>query len=259
MHYQEQMRQYDLISSDPYSESQRINFLNAALGGIPNLESVLTIRSTAKKAAGIITPDTFDEYFSALLEQAQVYDSANTAPRGPRNVRQVNNNEMVFDDMDDNEMISDSTDINAFSHQFDHQDAYNDETDINTILCNSMEKTQPGRRLARMNLSTWKSLDTADRTAWDTVSDDGKTKILNYASTRGNNKKPNDQGFRIDSHDVDKNDTNIEVGTHHTEPMGILAMATRTNKVQTVQSQDCLLYTSPSPRDQRGSRMPSSA
>ena len=38
-----------------------------------------------------------------------------------------------------------------------------------------------------------------------------------------------------------------------------LSVATRGSKVQTSEVYDCLLYTSPSPRDQRGSRMPSSA
>ena len=36
-------------------------------------------------------------------------------------------------------------------------------------------------------------------------------------------------------------------------------MAVNTNIVDTHQAHNCLLYTSPSPRDQRGSRMPSSA
>ena len=35
--------------------------------------------------------------------------------------------------------------------------------------------------------------------------------------------------------------------------------STETNQMQLLQNEDCLLYTSPSPRDQRGSRMPSSA
>ena len=40
---------------------------------------------------------------------------------------------------------------------------------------------------------------------------------------------------------------------------GLLVIEVKDWKLTTIQNIDCLLYTSPSPRDQRGSRMPSSA
>ena len=41
--------------------------------------------------------------------------------------------------------------------------------------------------------------------------------------------------------------------------LGITALSGVSNYIQRILSNSCLLYTSPSPRDQRGSRMPSSA
>ena len=47
---------------------------------------------------------------------------------------------------------------------------------------------------------------------------------------------------------------------YHTAACGIvLNKKSNTMRVNTAHNDDCLLYTSPSPRDQRGSRMPSSA
>ena len=89
-----------------------------------------------------------------------------------------------------------------------------------------------------MNLSTWKSLTPEDQTAWDAVTDDGNTKILNYASIRGN-RKDNDSKYRTaDSHNLQDNGSNLEVGTHIIEDSpDILAMATRMHKTNRVQSE----------------------
>ena len=44
-----------------------------------------------------------------------------------------------------------------------------------------------------------------------------------------------------------------------TQKDGYAGLIAETGESFTIQSTSCLLYTSPSPRDQRGSRMPSSA
>ena len=49
----------------------------------------------------------------------------------------------------------------------------------------------------------------------------------------------------------------IDMGTHGLVPAGTTGESTVLNIAE--QHRVCLLYTSPSPRDQRGSRMPSSA
>ena len=142
---------------------------------------------------------------AALLDQAQVHDSANTASRGPRTHRQVNTHQLLFDDTDSEDIPQEHE---TYSHNVgsDHIWEYDQDTDIDVILCNSMDTRQPGRtnrRHARMNLPTWKSLTPEDQTAWDAVADDGKTKILNYASTRGNRKDKGDTYSRsIESHDA---------------------------------------------------------
>ena len=83
-----------------------------------------------------------------------------------------------------------------------------------------------------MNLSTWKSLTSEDQTAWDAVTDDGKIKIFNYASVRSNRKEKGDGSYSrsADSHDIQDNGPNLEVGTHITEDTpDILATATHTD------------------------------
>ena len=241
LHFADQLRMCDVISSDNYSEGQRINFLHAAVSGVPNLETVLTLRNTAKKAAGVQQTDTFEEYLAALLDQAQVHDSANTASRGPRTHRQVNTHQLVFDDTDSEDIPQERE---TYSHNVDsdHILEYDQDTDIDVILCNSMDTRQPGRtnrRHARMNLPTWKSLTPEDQTAWDAVTDDGKTKILNYASTRGNRKDKGDTYSRsVESHDIQDTTPSIEVGTHITEDTpNILDMATRPHKATRIQSE----------------------
>ena len=173
-----------------------------------------------------------------FLEQAQVHDSANTASRGPRNHRQVNTNQLVFEGTDYEDAPQERE---TFSHNigYDHVTECDQDTDIDVILCNSMDTGRTGRRHARVNLSTWKSLTPEDQTAWDAVADDGKTKILNCASIRGNRKDKNDSHSRsADSHDLQDNGPNLEVGTHVIEDTpDILAMAARTHKTNRVQSE----------------------
>ena len=138
LHFADQLCMHDVISRDNYSEGQRINFLHAAVSGVPNLENVLTLRNTAKKAAGIQQNDTFEECLTALLEQAQVHDSANTASRGPHTHRQVNTNQLVFDGTDP-EDVPQERETHSHNIDSDHVTECDQDTDIDVILCNSMD------------------------------------------------------------------------------------------------------------------------
>ena len=53
---------------------------------------------------------------------------------------------------------------------------------------------------------------------------------------------------------------NDDMGSQAMRVIALLARRVNENEdVEDIKAMDCLLYTSPSPRDQRGSRMPSSA
>ena len=56
-----------------------------------------------------------------------------------------------------------------------------------------------------MDATTWRSLILKDQESWDLVSDDGKQKILDYASKRGtNNKSGNSNGksLMVNNHEI---------------------------------------------------------
>lgn len=85
LHYKEQTRLYSEISNQGYTDAQKIQFLNAAVSGMPNLSQILNLHRTASKAASIKTSTyTFEEYVASLLKAASVFDNANTNTRGPR-------------------------------------------------------------------------------------------------------------------------------------------------------------------------------
>ena len=242
LHCAEQIRTYNEISTDKFSDQQCINFLNAALTGAPNLENVLSMRKTAKKAANIARSDSFTECLAGLIEQAQVYDSANTGKRGVPTIRQAHTNELVFEGKDCEEipLRHYSHDMSLFQLPEDEQPDYDCDTDINEILCNAMDsRSKPNRRHARMNLETWKSLETQDQQGWDTITDVGKAKILKHAKNRGNNKGSDTQErLSIDNHELSEESSKIEVGTHQTnKPTDLLTMATNTNKTRKVQTE----------------------
>ena len=59
--------------------------------------------------------------------------------------------------------------------------------------------------------------------------------------------------------DYYKDGTPIDVSAEEPHAKVTLSLYPGLNDVQLAELESCLLYTSPSPRDQRGSRMPSSA
>ena len=59
--------------------------------------------------------------------------------------------------------------------------------------------------------------------------------------------------------EVDENQENLNICSNKDGEYNVLLIATRKDKDATQHWKGCVLYTSPSPRDQRGYRMPSSA
>ena len=62
--------------SDPFSEAQLIQFLEAALVGVDNLANVYQMDMACCLAAGSMTSASWDEYISLLQLQAEIYDNA---------------------------------------------------------------------------------------------------------------------------------------------------------------------------------------
>ena len=176
LHWKETARKYDEAALEPYTPAQKVQFLNACVAGFEPLAGVLNIRNTAASAAGITTRIGFDEYVEALLVQAETYDGGNTSSRNPRVSRQVNMTELIFDDDDTPEPVS-------------HYDAsvHDMDTPVDLLMANVNEQgNRYGPRKVLMNKQTWVSLSKDDQEKWDTMSDDGKSKILEYVKDRNN-------------------------------------------------------------------------
>ena len=181
LHFADQLRMCDVISRDNYSEGQRINFLHAAVSGVPNLENVLTLRNTAKKAAGVQQSEThlknaLPHFLSKLkcmivrtphlVVHAPTVKSTHinlclmtlTPKTSLKNVRPILITLILIMSWN---MIRKPTLTLSFVILWTHDKQVVQVVDT-----------------ARVNLSTWKSLTSEDQTAWDAVTDDGKTKIL---------------------------------------------------------------------------------
>ena len=159
-----------------------IQFLRVCVSGTSNLSSVLNIWKTAQKASGSGGNTlTLQEYVTLLQPEAQTHDGGNKFSKNPRVTHSVHQYKFVTDDYDTPEY-----EINV----------HNVDTPLEELLVNEARSfprnNSPPRndngnrpRKVMMNIETWKSLSKQDQDGWDTVSDDGKRKILEYAKTRG--------------------------------------------------------------------------
>ena len=103
---------------------------------------------------------TFEEYLEAVKASASLYDEGGM---GRRTVHNVNNANVA-----------------------EPQDQDHDE--IMAYLVSKRNRRNPG---ATMNRETWTGLSEQGKTTWDLLSEQDKRKILQYASKRGEQSKPN--------------------------------------------------------------------
>ena len=89
LHFKEQLRLYNEISDEPYTDKQGMTFLESAIAGTKNLSQVRTVHNTAQRAAGIAATWMFDKYCIELMEQTAVHNDP-LANANPRNQRQAN-------------------------------------------------------------------------------------------------------------------------------------------------------------------------
>ena len=99
LHYADPARIHTKIDTkNALNDTPLKHCLNACLAGTDNLSQVLTLHTTARKAAGNTTAITFSEYVALLMLQAQVHDAGRKSTTNPCEKRLVNNTELIFDE-----------------------------------------------------------------------------------------------------------------------------------------------------------------
>jgi hypothetical protein len=84
--------------------------------------------------------------------------------------------------IDEHRLTKSTRDINMLMH-----DPPNDEAAILEYAINKVKRRyrDSGQLAAQMNRETWKSLSPGAQTTWDTLTQEDKAKILDYATKRG--------------------------------------------------------------------------
>ena len=209
LHYKEQVRQlFDITdSSEHFTDGQLVRFLNQAVSGVENLATVYQTNKNARVASGVTTKILYVDYVQLLLEAAATHDEGRS---GNNNFRR-SANMMEFDDSPSDGHDHDGV-LEACVHDVD--------TSVDELLVMNNDIHHPDKpRHIRMDRKTWKSLNPVDQKAWDTVSDDGKQKILSYAAGKAN-KKPNRNGsYSANHHDYIFDDDAVNGNSNADSPI----------------------------------------
>jgi hypothetical protein len=129
----------------------------------------------------------YHEYLTALKSAATNIDEH----RSTKSTRDVN---MLTDDIIDYEPLSEESALIEYA--------------INEVKRRFRE---PGQLAAQMNRDTWKSLSPNTQTTWDTIPQEDKAKILDYANKRGERRqatagKESTKTVRINTHEISPSD-----------------------------------------------------
>ena len=212
-HFQEQAREYNEISDTDYSSGQLCQFLYTAVAGVPNLQSVWTNNIAARKAAGINTKPTFEEYVQLLSNAAAVHDSGNSIRRS---ARQVNTHEFYGDEYD-----QDIYDANVHDMNTEVETLLQNAAESNNNSGNGFNRFQPRGppRKIMLDANTWSKLPSNDRRAWISLSEPGKDAILQYGNVRAKNFPPKSgapSGYKANAHETDMT-VDESAGDEHVE------------------------------------------
>jgi hypothetical protein len=187
LHFQEQCRIYnEMKPKDQFSNLHMVSLLQQFISGTENLKNVLTHWRTATRATGNIRSITFEEFVALLQDQAAIHDGARGRPRNPRLNANVHDHLIEFDDQ---EVLQVNHEVNVHDAYdiFDEDNPFRDEFNCYVTDSSTYPSTSdPPTRKVMMNRATWMSLTSSDQQNWDTISDQGKNKILTYAQNRGN-------------------------------------------------------------------------
>ena len=103
IHYREQIRLFNEISPDPLGDPQCIRLARTVFHGVPEMAVVWNNHINATKSAGVTATWSFEEYISALLQQAAILDAGNTYRTNPRASKREANQHIFADDEDVND------------------------------------------------------------------------------------------------------------------------------------------------------------
>ena len=154
------------------------------------METVLRTHKTARRAAGLRSDVTFDEYVEELTSVAQVLDQDSKTRTNPRAERSVNEHE--FDDG--------YGDFEANVHDIDTPiDELMPEVHSTAARPTAArppsqfgQRSRPGfnrqptgnRKKIFLDRDTWQTLTDLDKKSWDTITDKGKEAIVEYGGKR---------------------------------------------------------------------------
>ena len=132
----------------------------------------------------------FNEFTAELLQAAAVHDAAVSFKKPSDVNRQVNSHD-IYDHEDHYEYQSDTHDIDPEATQLMMYQGESNSSQRPSRPCfpqggrRPMNRPRPsGARKVLMDIKTWKSLTPEDQKSWDTVTEDGKRKILTYAEQK---------------------------------------------------------------------------
>jgi hypothetical protein len=214
-HFLEQLRLYDEVAREPYTEQQKIQFLNTSMIGVAKLEDCLTNLTSARKASGNTTFLKLEEYVQNIQTICTVHDNGQRmTARGP--IRSSNTHQFEHDTIG----------MTEYTHE---DEAHDIDTSIETFLDvnKANRRSNPVSKPRKVFLSreTWNKLSKQDQLAWDTVSEDGKNTILDYVTERRKRIEEMvvNPSLAINTHRVFENDSIFserETNLHHGEKGG---------------------------------------
>ena len=207
LHFHKQAQRHNDLcqrEDEKFTDAHKTTLLNNAVSGIDGLSNVLQNHETSRRAAGITTRVSFDEYVALLSRAAQTNDQGNRLSTNPRR-RSTNVHEILFD--------GDTQESPVYqAHVHDVDTSIEDLLAFNTNTTDHIAPrtggtyqggTRQGPRLARMDRKTWDSLGSNpdDQKYWDCITDEGKAKILSYAKTRATKQDTRSQRH-INTHEI---------------------------------------------------------
>ena len=225
--WKETARQYNELSSSPYTETQLVQFLKSAMAGIPYLQSVESTMKSSRRVAGLTGAVPYSELIQSLLNATDVEDETKKSMRGIRTDLRINAHELLFEDEEDegvsyelhtHDMDTDVTELLEVNQQ-EQRRRFQGRFATKGPQSRDNSGRNGGRQRAFMPKSTWTSLSQETRTGWSKFPEGDKLKILQYAQS---NKTPFTQTRTANTHAIESNmdfedepeSSKISVGVH---------------------------------------------
>ncbi len=177
LNWQEKARLHDEISDDPYTDNQKINFLNVCLQGTPGLDQVLANHRSAVQSSGRRSRLHFSDYVGKLMVVASSQDAGNKITSNPR--RTINEHQLVFE----NDPIATADEPMLETNYHDYDDPPQDLTVMRTEQRASYQKPLRSEKV-RLSFAIWKGMSNDEQGHWDALTDKTKLAILKHGAQR---------------------------------------------------------------------------